>query len=34
MKKEPKLSLDFAMYKMLQDSLDALPIGVTISDND
>jgi len=32
MKKEPKLSLDYAMYKMLQDSLDALPIGVTISD--
>jgi len=32
MKKKPKLSLDYAMYKMLQDSLDALPIGVTISD--
>ena len=33
MKKESKLSLDYAMHnKMLQDSLDALPIGVTISD--
>jgi PAS domain S-box-containing protein len=32
MKKESKLSLHYAMDKMLQDSLNALPIGVTISD--
>lgn len=32
MKKESKLTLDYSMYKIMQDSLNSLPIGVTITD--
>ncbi|MCG2721323.1 MAG: PAS domain S-box protein [Thermodesulfovibrionales bacterium] len=32
MKEESELILDNAMYKIMQDSLNSLPIGVTITD--
>jgi len=32
MKEESELTLDNAMYKIMQDSLNSLPIGVTITD--